>query len=306
MTCQHEEIVGPGWPLSSDLVRSFFERLATSSWLGEAPGRFGFVDPELWDGTVAMGYFAVEKPLQIVTYDNSKERTEHEEESFEHVWFALFLDDGRLLSQRRKFIHKALNSNKVLELMKQSIARELVALDLPVLQIRPVEKVVEKSEFLTQFERGGVKEVRIDQLTDSRVPATTKLFNPDVDRDAILKETINHDNHHVREIAAKASEQGDLSATRFFKGEMAAGQPSLMVREEDHEVITLHRTTPDRLQFGVHMSETRVIPTDEEKALIVGTVKGRRIKRRKSTAGEGQTELFQSDQETDDERGDGE
>lgn len=298
MTCQYDEIVGPVWPAESTLVSSLFEKMASSTWSGEAPERHGFVDPELWNDSVIMGSFAIEKPLRIVTYDNSKERTEHEEESFEHAWFALFLDLGRLLAQRRKFIHKELNTNGVLDLLRTSIASELVSLGLPVLQFRPVEKLVEKDEFLEEFARGRIRELRIDHLANRSVPPTTRLFNPDLDRDAILRETINHDNRHLWEIRAKAADDGDLSQARFLKGEIAAGEPSHLVREEDNEIITLQRTTPDRLQFGVHTADTRVVPTDEEKDQIVATVRGRRIKHKRTHAGAGQASLFSSNDDS--------
>jgi hypothetical protein len=296
MTCQYNEIIGPSWPADDSAADALWSRLEGADWFGEPPGRAGFSDMRRYSSHVHFGYFAVEHPITIVTYDDQKRMQEHLEESFEHIWFAIFLEEGRLVAQRRRFIHRDLNPADVVQSLETSLASLFGAAGLVVVDYKPFESYVTKEEFLEEFSLGGITEVQIDSLHGRSVPDAIKLLNPDIDRDAILKESYAHDNRHIAELAAKAAPEGDLSKTRLFKAEVAAGDPRLMKREIEGGTIVRHRVVTDTLEFRVTQTETRVVPTDDEIEEIVATVKGLpRPKRRPQPKPENQPSLFGED-----------
>lgn len=220
MTCQYNEIIGPSWPAEESAADSLWSSLETTEWFGAAPERSGFADLRRYEPFVFVGYFAVEKPITIVTYDDQKQMEEHEEESFEHIWFALFLEEGRVLAQRRRFIHRDLEATEVLRRFETSLASMIGSAGIFAVDFRPFEHFVSKEEFLREFAEGRVTEIHIDSLHGKSVPAPVRLFNPDFDRDEVLKESYAEDNLQVEELIGKAAASGDLSKTKLFRAEV--------------------------------------------------------------------------------------
>ena len=274
MTCQYLEVVGPVWPFDEGKAASLAAALENADWVGESPDRAGFTDVRVFEPLVIVGYFAVEKPLTIVTYDEQREMHEHAEESFHHYWFGLFVEEGRLLAQRRRFDHRDLRVDDVLLRFTTTLSSTLGASGVFVSDYRPIVRHITKEEFLEEFARGGVVEIHIDSLHGRWVPDALRLYNPNVDRDAILKEAIGQDNQEIAELTGKAASTGDLSKTRFFRAELSAGEPSYIRRDEEGGFVERERTTTDRPKFKVTQTETRAVPTDDEIRDIVAYVKG--------------------------------
>lgn len=306
MVCQYEQMVGPTWPLSAEMADQIWASLQEPPWFEEPPDRYGFVDLDRYSDSIIMGYFAVEKPLHIVRYDNEKHREEHEEESFEHIWFALFLDLGRLLAQRRRFIHRKLQADQVIQRLRETLALKFASSLTPILEFRPYEKVVEKETFLSEFSRGRVREVRIDSLGGAVVPADVRLFNPDVDKDAILREVLTQDNLHIDRLTAHATEGGDLEKAKVVRGEMAAGEPHYLKREDDEGAsIVFQREIRETLYVPADIEETRAALSNEDKDRVVAIVEERPVpKRRRREQPGGQSRLFSEDDDEDEDAND--
>lgn len=266
------------------------------AWFGESPDRTGFVDLERYSDSIIMGYFAIEKPLHIVQYDEEKHREERDEESFEHIWFALFLGVGRLVAQRRKFIRRRLKAEEVLQRLREALALKFLRLNIPILEFKPYERVIEKERFLEEFALGGVQELRIHRLTGTRVPDSTVLFNPDVNKDEILREVLNQDNRQIESLAIHATRDGDLHKAKIARGEIAAGEPHLLRRQDSEgRTIILHSEIRETITIAADLDETRSTPSEMDKERLVAEVEERPLPRRRPPENPGQTSFFAKD-----------
>jgi hypothetical protein len=132
-----------------------------------------------------------------VQYDMDWRREERVGEEFEHLFFALFLSEGQIVLQRKRLGREFVTINL------PTMRREFFSLLGRVFQTagfasdrlvrEPFFEKREKGDLLQIFETYQVTYVKVMGLRGQSVPEGIKLFNPDIDKDLILKQALNGD-----------------------------------------------------------------------------------------------------------------
>ena len=100
--CYIYDIIEPNpFYVSIEDWRQVLERMQEPRWAGEQGERIGFVETLEYNGLIA-GYFANEGYKRGIHYSDDKQPIASPDfTSFEHLFFAIFMDTSQLVLQHR-------------------------------------------------------------------------------------------------------------------------------------------------------------------------------------------------------------
>jgi hypothetical protein len=198
---------------------------------GLPPNRRSFVGINRL-GDVITGFFAHEDRRIGVQYDSHWIKQERSDEEFEHLFFALVLDQGQVVLQRKRVDREFVTIN--LDTMRRAFfdllgtALQKAGFTSDQIRRQLFQQTRQKAEMLRIFDENQVTYIRVKELRGRRVPEEVRLFNPDVDKDTILRQVLNDDYQHMDELEASAGEEvgaSNLREAKVIRGAMLTGEP---------------------------------------------------------------------------------
>jgi hypothetical protein len=274
--CEVLRITWPDWSsVSDELKEGIWQVLSQRVEDGEAPNRRGFVGTTRFEDIIA-GFFAHEGRRLGVQYDEDWNKEDREAAEFEHLFFALVLSQGQVILQRKR------------------IGREFVTINMPTMRREffnllgvvfqragfPSDRIVrepfheerQKDYLIRIFNTYPSTLVRVSNLLGRKVPEDVRLFNPDIDKDLILKQVLNGDYQHMNELEAKAGEMegSDLRGAASIRAAMLAGDPREVRAIVEAQERTFRKTQHERftMQLDTETGE-QVKETDQDRVVRI-------------------------------------
>jgi len=166
--CEVFRILRPDWSSVTEEKREeIWRAIRQGVEDGEPPKRKGFVGVRCLDDVI-VGFFAHEDLRMGVQYDRDWTKKEHRREEFEHLFFALVMDQGQVILQRkrvdREFVTINLNVMRraFFELLRMVFAG--AGFDKDRIIHEPFQETRDKTEMLHIFEEHQVTYIRVKGL----------------------------------------------------------------------------------------------------------------------------------------------
>jgi len=109
----------------------------------------------------------------------------------------------------------------------------------------------EKSELVAIFDTYPVTYVKVKRLLGKAVPDSVHLFNPNVDKDTILKQVVQDDLRYLDEFEGKSGstdEATNLRSAKVVRAMVLAGEPDVV------------RAVVDDVERNFRQSQTEIFP----------------------------------------------
>jgi hypothetical protein len=184
--CEVFRITWPDWSaVTQERKENIWEVVKEGIEDGESPSRRSFVGVSRLDDVIA-GFFAHEDQRVGVQYDNRWKKQQTTDEEFEHLFFALVLDQGLVVLQRKRVDREFVTIN--LRVLRREffdlLGKALLRAGFQSARIGriPFEETREKSDMLRIFSEYQIIYIRVTGLRGQCVPQDLKLFNPDIDK----------------------------------------------------------------------------------------------------------------------------
>lgn len=272
-SCKLKEIEGIAWDgMTSEIKDKTWECITSAGWYGDSPKRFGFVG-ERRINDVLGAFFEVEYGLEIRQFDDEKNLSQKEEPCFERMLIVLFMDKGWLLVQQKKFMHRQMKQSTMEYYLKEAL--KLVFYECGVSTIFSLSDVrlqIQKERFLEIYEKHPVYRLKVTGLKDAKLPPDQAYFNPELDRNAILRESQEHDFRQLDNVTLEAYEpaEGDLREVHFAQGAIKAGQPEEIKALVERKKVTYRRSFTEDLEYYVDVDAESV--AEEDLRQIIGDI----------------------------------
>lgn len=274
--CDLMEVYGPDWAsLTPKQVECLVNAIHSSQELfGDEPELYGFVGTRRM-GNIVGGYFAIQYHDEEYHYTKDKELNIKKSNPFARIFFVFFAKPGKLLLQNTKFVGIPLT-------MEMAHAKFRKALDVTlrscgISQTFNIAIAPEKTgdaDFLSEFKRSTrVVRLKIENPTDSGIPVDFVYYNPQIDRNAIIRDSHRHDYPHLKRVDLEATTNGDLKKVHL-RDLIYAGRPTEMQYFVKTEEFTLRREARRKFEFYIDMGSEQL--PDENLHIVVETLRRER------------------------------
>jgi len=267
--CDLREIYGPEWTsLSDDQIKCIANRIHKSEELfGGEPQLFGFVGTRKIGDDIVGGYFAIQYSDEEFHYTKNKKLNKKHNNPFERVFFILLSRSGKVLLQNTKFVGIPLNMHIALRLFQEALNRILESCNVKQIYSLVLEpEKTKEADFLHEFERSTrVVELDISYPTADNIPEEFVYYNPQTERNEIIRDSHRHDYPHLKKIDLEALEGGDLKQTHL-RDLIHAGEPQKMHYYIGIDEFTLRKDVKQKFEIRVDMEAEQI---SEENLLSV-------------------------------------
>ncbi len=268
--CGYYEVFGPNWlSITNERAKNIISVLERIELQGEEPFLFGFVGTGKTNYAVS-GFLAIQYPTALRHYDKQKRLDLRNDQPFERVFFILFAKTGKLILQHKKFIDVPISMERVLELIQKALAEVLSRANIGfVFSINiPDKEIVRKEIFIEEFKNSDrVERLSISSPKANEIPTDINYYNPNYEKNPIIRESHQHDYPNFKVVDLEASENGDLKNTHLAKDLIRAGTPTLMRYSTNNETITLKNKIPSKFELYVDV-DAESISSDVLKTII--------------------------------------
>lgn len=252
--CDYLEIFGVDWENISDSMSStLITTISEMELLGIEKDQYGFVSTTKID-TIIGGFFAIQYKAELLFIDDNKHQEQNTIFPFERLFFILFAHSGKLILQNRKFADISLNMNfakeKILEAITVALKRSRIGYALNL--NHPPEKEISPEVFQSEFiESDSVQQIEILAPDPQKIPEGFVYYNPQIDRNAIIRQSHQHDYANFKKVNIEARKIGDLKKTHIAKDLIEAGIPERMKFVSKGKSRTLNRQIPKKVEIYV-------------------------------------------------------
>ena len=255
--CGFYEIFGPNWEkVDSERALQIMSLMEKPEMMGEELSLFGFVGTSRADNAIG-GFFAIQYQNALRHYDKVKRLDIKNDAPFERLFFIFFPQSGKLILQNKKFIGLPVSMEAVINRLTKAFAEVLSTSKVGyVLSINyPSHEDVPKEVFIQAFIRSErVDRLRISRPKSSEIPENMVYFNPQFDKNQVIRESHQHDYDNFEAIDIEASDNGDIKSTHIGKDLIRAGTPTLMKFVENNEEKVLQRSIVSKFELYVDVN----------------------------------------------------
>ena len=267
-----KEMVGFDWDSlndtqKEDIVKHIFE----FPLLGNVSNRFGFVKCERITENRIYGYFTQELKEEKHRYDNQKKEEKYVDEPFEDFFFILLFDAGLCLLQSRKI--KNISMLTIEERFTEALKKIFKELGINFYYLEDCSLKIGKDEFIRIFNTENILSLRVNSLKGRTIPEEFKIFNPEIEKDRIIRAYHNDDFRHLDEISGSANHGGGLQESKFSKIILHTGEPREIgfIGPNREKTIVRDKIGPSvSLDIDVESPKRRDIQREVEKSFSKG------------------------------------
>ncbi len=249
------------------------QEMEKAGWIGESGKRIGFVST-IEHNKVIAGYFANEGQKRGFQYDNDKQPIDEPQFSFEHLFFAIFIDTSQLLLQSRNIYGYAdlgmgdmrrnfLNlTAEFLRLSGVNIARNGI-------QIASSGTSYTSEELFAYFLNNPTTSIEIKNMDEGNIPTETnpryKLYNPRDEWNPItwgaVSETLKVGAKNITLEANRNDPDAELNKGPLPKAFATIGEvEEVSTRTESGTIVVRKRTTDEEIRIDLPASPDVSIP----------------------------------------------
>jgi len=233
-------ITGPDWKELSAARRAAIARsVAESPLFGKEPDRYGFAKVRRVKADWIIGFFTQEFKTRRHKYDDAKHEHPYTDEPFEDSLTILLLDQGIAFLQSRRFRDESISMGDVLQNFDRALRSILKPLEIPYYGLEPYIVKYDKEAFLRLFSTEYVLEVDVTSMLNRPVPEDFTFYNPEVEKNKIVKEFVTGEFHSLDELTARSTEDGaGLQSSKLAKVALTVGEPrEITIKERGTRVL---------------------------------------------------------------------
>lgn len=262
--CDLLDIHGPKWSqISKEKVRCVIDGIHDQKLLGNDEELYGFVGTIDHEQTIG-GYFVIQYPTQLLTFKPDKTPLENTTTPAETILFVLFPEEGRILLQIRRFQILPINMEVVRIKLIDALTRILKRCDIGyVLSLDPTKITITREELIREFKKGyKVTYLSVSDPQAERIPEDITYYNPQRERNKIIRDSRLHDYHHFKRVDLTARAQSDLRNTHFGKDlvySVSDDGPFQMKYQDEHgETKKIVRQKNAKYEFYLDIDEKQL------------------------------------------------
>lgn len=293
-------INGPHWDSLSQSQRSGLARNVSESPLfGEPPKRFGFAKVRFISDNSVLGYFTQEFTAKRHKYDQAKHEHPYTDLPFEDSLTILMIDRGLAFLQSRRFRDETISMTGVLRNFELAVRTLVRGSDLPFYGLDPYILRYDRTAFLKLFSTNSVLNVSVTGLSNKVVPEDFKFFNPEAEKDEIVRQMMNTELRSLDQLSIGSSDKGSgLQTSKVARMALTVGDPQEMTfKEGDTGVIRTirHQIGPTHsVEIDTETLETAQIRKDLDRFFSRQAGKLIRQRNLESAFGEDEDDKFGS------------
>lgn len=262
-----KEMVGFDWDSLNDNQREdIIKHIFEFPLMGDASNRFGFVKCERINENQIYGCFTQELEEERHRYDDQKKEEKYIDIPFEDFFFILLFDDGLCLLQSRKI--KNISMPTVEERFANALESVFKNLGVNFYHLLDCTLTIGKDEFIMIFNAENILFLKVGSLKGRTVPEDFKIFNPEVEKDDIIRAYHNDDFKHLDEISFSANSGGGLQESKLPKVSLNTGEPRKIeyIGRDREKIIVKNKIGPTvSLDIDVELPKTKDIQTEVKK-----------------------------------------
>jgi hypothetical protein len=264
-----------------NLVKLIFE----FPLMEEAPNRFGFVKCQQINKSQIYGYFAQEVEVDRHRYNNQKHEEEHKDIYSEDFFFILLFDSGLCLLQSRKI--KEISIATIEEKFTDALKRIFEKIGATFYYLEDYSLKREKEDFIRIFTTENIISLKVDSLKGRIIPEDFKIFNPELEKDPIIRAYLNDEFRVVDALSPSTTQSGGLQRSKLSKAALITGEPREIefIGPKNEKITWKDKMGPSiSLDIDVEAPRTKDIAREVEKLsskLTVGDKK-QKVKERQT------------------------
>jgi len=255
--CDVFDVFGIDWSqVTSEQLDCIISQTYEAELMGSSDELYGFVGVTHIEKVVG-GFFVIQFPTELLSYRRDKTATTEKTNPAERVLVVLFLESGKVLLQNRHFQYLPIDMGVAQERVKRVLTHILNSCGVgPLASLVPVSVQVERADLVQAYESSiRVSRLEVTYPDPHQIPEDFVYYNPQRDRNAIIRDSRIHDYPKLRRINLVARRNDDLRDTHIGSDLVHAvtdRRPFVMeFRNQENEQRILRRLTQPKLEFRI-------------------------------------------------------
>jgi hypothetical protein len=264
LPCDVYRITFPNWSLLHDAAKARLRATLLrqqQAFVGASPNRRGLIGLSELGNTVA-GFYVQEDLRQGLEGNSPRDLEQSQQANFEKLFFAIELDQGLVVIQRRKIPgYVSMNYTSMFEAFVFLLTRVMQVADIEILSIRLEKFYRERTQDEMRrifFAREAV-EIDVYDLHSKSISEEVQLSNPDPREEDLYRRIFQQDLASIEQEIIRAAPGKDLRKTKTSKAAIGAGRIRKVVSR-------LPEGGTDT--FFMEQDERIVVPVDDGKQYI--------------------------------------
>lgn len=257
--CGLFDVLGVDWSsLIPEQVDCIITQIHELELMGGSGELYGFVGTTHIEGVVG-GFFIIQFPTELLSYNRDRTPLTEKTSPAEKVLFVLFLEYGKLLLQNRHFQFLPIDMAAVHHRIKMVFAQVFGNCEVGHrVMLVETSVLVERADLFRVYESSRrVFRLEVSLPNAHRIPEDFIYYNPERDRNAIIRDSRLHDYPKLRKITLTAKEDADLRDTHIGSDlvyTVPESQPFVVeYRDQQNQKKILRRLVTPKLEFHIDM-----------------------------------------------------
>ena len=262
--CDLLDIYDINWvDIKDDQIECMLSTIQGMRLVEDKDDLYGFVGTEIV-GHVLAGFFVIQFPTEFLSYKRDKTSIKQTTRPAERVFFMLLPEAGRVLLQNRRFQVLPIDMETVQIRFKTALSHVFQTCKVgPFVSLSPTATEVSKNDLLKVYESSKrVVKLTITDPVAEEIPEEFVYYNPQRDRNRIIRDSRLHDYPQLREIDLTAKKDSDLRTTHLGQDLVQAttDRTDFTMQFEDQESRrrVLRRLTKTKFEFYVDIDSEEV------------------------------------------------
>lgn len=254
--CDFFEVYGPDWEnLTQEQVDCMLNRIQSTVMFGDQRDVHGFMGTARIDNVVG-GFYAVQHEDRRY-YREDGEFKAVSDTPLATLFFIFYAKYGKLVLQNKTFPDTQLNMTRVRRLLRNALNDVFQTCGVGItLGLYPPESEISNERFVEEFQNSQqVLQIIVTDIDPDRIPDGIVYYNPQKERNEIIRESHRHDYRNFRKVNLESTEDGDLSSTHIGKDLIISGKPQQMEYRQDGQKRTLKRQVTRKIEIYVDTSD---------------------------------------------------
>jgi hypothetical protein len=266
--CDLLDITGIDWDgVTEDHVSCIIRAIHEMELMDERGELFGFVGTADIDSVVG-GFFVVQFPTEFLSYDRDRTAQRQRTTPAERVFFLVLLKAGRVLLQNRRFQVLPIDMSIVQRRLTESLRHVLQRCGIgPLVSLVETRIRVSRDRLIETYRSSNrVTRLQVHNPNPGLIPEDFVYYNPQRQRNRILRDSRLHDYPKLREIDLAAKRHEDLRDTHLGQ-DLVHATPErarfiLEFEDEESRHRVLRRLVRPKFEFHIDMDSEKVSEED--------------------------------------------
>mgnify|MGYP001423467652 CR=1 FL=1 len=254
--CDFFEVFGPDWEnLTQEQVDCMLNRIQSTVMFGDQRDVHGFMGTARIDNVVG-GFYAVQHEDRRY-YREDGEFKVVTDTPLATLFFIFYAKSGKLVLQNKTFPDTPLNMSRVQRLLRIALNEIFSECGVGItIGLYLPDSEISNERFVEEFQNSQqVLQIVVTDINPDRIPDGFVYYNPQKERNEIIRESHRHDYRNFRKVNLESTEDGDIRSTHIGKDLIISGKPQQMEYRRDGQKRLLKRQVTRKIEIYVDTSD---------------------------------------------------